>query len=163
MLNLSNLKPAKGSGKRRKKVGRGGKRGTYSGRGLKGQRSRSGGKSGLKRMGFKQTLQRIPKSRGFKSFRTKPAVVNLTDLEAKFKDGDKIDARRLISSGLVDSSKKEIKILGTGKLTKKFVVEATAFSKTAEKAIIKAGGEITKTQKASKLESKKINKSKDEK
>lgn len=147
MLNLSNLKPAKGSSKRRKKVGRGGKRGTYSGRGMKGQRSRSGGKSGLKRLGFKQTLQRIPKARGFKSQQPKKAVVNLSDLEDKFQDGDIVNARSLIKSGLIDNAKSGVKILGQGEISKKLTVEATAFSSSAEKAIIKAGGEIKETKK----------------
>jgi len=140
-LNLSNLKPAKGSTKTRKKVGRGGKRGTYSGRGLKGQRSRSGGKSGLKLKGLKETLKRVPKKRGFKSLTPKMEVVNLSDLESKFSADGIVDARKLLKLGLVNTTKNGLKILGNGKLTKKLVITANKFSATAKEAIEKAGGE----------------------
>jgi len=151
MLTLSNLKPAKGATKKRKKVGRGGKRGTYSGRGMKGQRSRSGGKGGLKALGFKQTLQRIPKKRGFKSLRPIMEVVNLIDLENKFNDNDIINIKQLIKTGLIDNGKNGVKILGQGKLSKKFIVMANAFSKSAEKAIVDAGGEIIKKARKQKI------------
>lgn len=139
-LNLSQLKPAVGSTKKRKRVGRGGKRGTYSGRGLKGQKSRSGGKSGLTALGFKQSLQRIPKIRGFKSNKPKMTVVNLERLETKFKDGDIIDIRKLIKMGLVDNAKNGIKVLARGSINKKLTVVADAFSQAAKQAIEKAGG-----------------------
>ena len=141
-LNLSNLKPAEGSTKKRKRVGRGGKRGTYSGRGLKGQKSRSGGKSGLKMMGFKQTLQRIPKLRGFKSLKAKKELVNLSDLDKNFNDGDVISPKEIIKVGLVNTLKNGVKVLGDGKITKKFTVSAHAFSATAKEAIEKAGGKV---------------------
>lgn len=141
MLNLSNLKPAKGANKRRKKVGRGGKRGTYSGRGLKGQRSRSGGKSGLKALGLKKTLQRIPKKRGFKSLKPKMEVVNLSNLN-KFNNGEKVNDRVLLKIGLISTVNNGVKVLGNGKIGKKLIITADAFSKSAEKAIIKAGGEV---------------------
>lgn len=140
-LSLSNLKPAKGSVKKRKKVGRGGKRGTYSGRGLKGQRSRSGGKSGLKALGFKQTLQRIPKKRGFKSLKPKVQVVNLSDLEKVFSDGDIINAKNMFAVGLIVDHKKAVKVLGQGKLTKKLIIIADFYSQSAKDAIEKQGGE----------------------
>ncbi|MFA4872209.1 MAG: 50S ribosomal protein L15 [Patescibacteria group bacterium] len=146
-LTLSNLKPAKGSTKKRKLVGRGGKRGTYSGRGIKGQKARSG-VSGLKALGFRQTRQRIPKLRGFRSLKPKMAIINLIDLENKFIDNDKVDAKKLIKAGLIESIKGGIKILGEGKLTKKLVVEAEAFSESAKKAIEAVGGQaIVKTKK----------------
>lgn len=138
-LTLSNLKPAKGSTKRRKRVGRGGKRGTYSGKGLKGQKARSG-VSGLKALGFKQTLQRTPKLRGFKSLKAKMAIVNLSDLDKIFKSGDKITPRELIKAGLIETSKNGVKVLGFGQLSKKLEVTVNAFSATAKEAIEKAGG-----------------------
>ncbi|MEK7653221.1 MAG: 50S ribosomal protein L15 [Patescibacteria group bacterium] len=141
-LNLSNLKPAKGSKRKSRRVGRGGKRGTYSGRGMKGQRARSGGKGGLKLLGLKQTLRRIPKKRGFQSLNKKFAVVNLADLEKKFQDGDVINARLMIRAGLIRDTKNGIKILGAGKLTKKLTVVANAFSASAQKAIEEGGGKI---------------------
>jgi large subunit ribosomal protein L15 len=139
-INLSNLKPARGAQKKSIKVGRGGKRGSYSGRGMKGQRARSGGKSGLKAFGLRQTLRRIPKLRGFRSPYPKMAVVNLADLDKKFAAGDIIDGAKLIRAGLVDKANNGIKILGTGKLSKQLTVTADAFSVSAKAAIEAAGG-----------------------
>lgn len=116
-LSLSNIKPAKGSTKKRKRVGRGNAsgHGTYSTRGLKGQKSRSG-VSGLKRLGMKQTLLRTPKKKGFTSLRGKDQVVNLEALNKYFKDGESVNPKSLYSKGLVDNIKTEIKILGQGEL-----------------------------------------------
>ncbi|MBU0732389.1 uL15 family ribosomal protein [Patescibacteria group bacterium] len=131
MLNLSNIK--KGKTKKKRRVGRGNSSGagTYSGRGQKGQRSRSGGKGGLKLKGLKETVSKLPKSRGFTSPNEKLNVINLADLEKKYKDGESIS---LIG----------IKVLGQGEIKKKLTVKAAAFSKSAEEAIINAGGKITK-------------------
>ena len=139
-INLSNLKPAKGAQKKSIKVGRGGKRGSYSGRGMKGQRARSGGKRGLKAFGLRQTVRRIPKLRGFRSAYPKMAVVNIAELDKKFIDGDIVDGAKMIRIGLVDKANKGIKILGTGKLAKKLSVIADAFSASAKAAIEAAGG-----------------------
>ena len=139
-LTLSNLKPAPGSTKRRKRVGRGGKRGTYSGKGMKGQKARSG-VSGLKALGFKQTLQRVPKLRGFKSLKAKMAIVNLSDLDNKFKSGDKVTPQDLIKLGLITTSKNGVKVLGFGTLSKKLNITADSFSASAKAAIEKAGGQ----------------------
>ena len=118
-LSLHTIKPAKGATKKRKKVGRGNAsgRGTYSGRGIKGQRSRSGGKSGLKRLGMRIILKNIPKKRGFKSDKPKNQVVNLTDLNKHFKDGDVVSPKSLLKAGLIDTIKLPVKILGKGELT----------------------------------------------
>lgn len=150
-LTLSNLKPAKGSQKKRKKVGRGGKRGTYSGRGMKGQRSRSGGKSGLKAMGMKKTLFRIPKNKGFKSLQPKKEVVNVSDLERVFKSDDVVNASKLLKRGLIQTTRNGLKILGNGELKKKLKVEAHQFSDTAKKAIMDAGGEVVVVETAKEL------------
>jgi len=141
-LNLSNLKPAKGSSKKKVRIGRGGKRGSYSGRGMKGQRARSGGRSGLKALGMKQMIQRIPKKRGFQSWKPKLPVINLADLEKKFNDGDIVDAKKVIQARLIDKKYKAYKVLGSGKLTKKLTVSAKAFSQGAKQAIEAAGGTI---------------------
>jgi len=140
IITLSNLKPAKGAVKKRRDIGRGGKRGSYSGRGLKGQKARSGGKSGLKALGFKQTLQRIPKLRGFKGLKAKMAIVNLSDLGKVFKSGDLVTSRELIKSGLIDSAKNGVKILGNGQLKKNLNVFVEAYSASAKAAIEKASG-----------------------
>lgn len=141
-ITLSNLRPAKGAQKKSIKVGRGGKRGSYSGRGMKGQRARSGGKRGLKAFGLQQTLRRIPKLRGFRSAYPKFAIVNIADLDKKFSDGDVVDGAKLVRAGLVDKSRDGIKILGNGKLSKKLSVIADAFSVSAKEAIEKAGGSV---------------------
>ncbi|HNW09274.1 MAG TPA: 50S ribosomal protein L15 [bacterium] len=139
-INLSNLKPATGSTKRKKRVGRGGKRGTYSGRGLKGQKSRSGGRGGLKALGFKQTLQRIPKKRGFNSPKAKLATINLSDLDNHFQADETVDAQKLLKAGLIKTAQNGVKVLAKGQLSKKLHVIADNFSQAAEQAITAAGG-----------------------
>jgi large subunit ribosomal protein L15 len=145
-LNLSNLKPAKGSKKAKKRIGRGGKRGSYSGKGMKGQKARSG-VSGLTALGFKQTLLRVPKLRGFRSLKPKMAVVNLSDLEKKFNDGDIIGLKQLKRFGLIDSKETSIKVLGNIKISKKFNIVADSYSIPAKAAIEAAGGKAELAQK----------------
>ena len=139
------LHTIKSSGnKKKKRVGRGNAsgKGTYSGRGIKGQRSRSGGKKGLKMKGFKSTLLRIPKLRGFKSPKMKKANIKLSDLEKHFNDGDLITPQVLEEKELINDRKTGVKILSQGTITKKLVFKDCWFSKTAEDKIIKAGGKI---------------------
>lgn len=143
-LTLHNLKINKAAKKKAKRVGRGNAsgHGTYSGRGLKGQKSRSGGKSGLKRRGLRQLLRNKPKIGGFKSLRSKLAVVNLDDLEKNFEAGELINDKKLLAKNLIKTNKFGVKILGEGKLTKKLIVIADSFSESAKKGIIEAGGSI---------------------
>jgi len=119
-LSLHTIKSNKGATKKRKRVGRGNAsgHGTYSGRGLKGQKSRSG-VSGLKRLGMKKQLLQIPKTRGFKSARAKNQVVNISDLNVNFKDGDEISPKTLLKKDLIGKIELPVKILGKGKLTLK--------------------------------------------
>ncbi|MFH1225878.1 MAG: 50S ribosomal protein L15 [bacterium] len=142
-LTLQTIRAPRGAKKSKKRRGRGNAsgHGSFSTRGQKGQRARSGGRSGLQRVALKTLLQKIPKTRGFVSHYPKPTVVNLKDLEKKFNDGELINAKKLISAGLVKPSRDGIKILGSGKLTKKFKIEAEAFSKTALEQIKSVGGE----------------------
>ncbi|MCH7492468.1 50S ribosomal protein L15 [Patescibacteria group bacterium] len=140
-LSLSNLKAPKVRKKKRVGRGDGSGRGTYSGRGLKGQRSRSGGKRNLKRRGLKQSLQQIPKSRGFKSFRPVYNTVNIVQLSDVFEAGSVVSPARMLAAGLV-KSKNRIKVLGHGVLKNKMTIQAHRFSKSAERAIKKAGGNI---------------------
>ena len=130
------------SKRRAKRVGRGNGsgRGTYSGRGLKGQRARSGGRGGLKRKGLMQMLRSKPKVGGFKSKKPKFETINLDDLQKHFEAGDKVDAKKLLSKGLILAPRPGVKILGAGVLSKKLTVFASAFSETAKEAILKAGG-----------------------
>ena len=137
-INLSNLKPAAGSTKKRKTIGRGGKRGSYSGKGMKGQRSRSG-VSGLKALGMKQMMLSTPKTRGFRSMYAKLPVINLTDLN-RFDDGAIVDIRKAVQQGLVDKRFKQFKVLGQGTLEKKLTVIADSFTESAISAIKAKGG-----------------------
>src|SRR6056297_3635764 len=147
-LKLSNLKPKKGSKSSKKRVGRGNSSGygTYAGRGMNGQRSRSGGKKGLKLKGFRSVLKRIPKLKGFKSIHKKPAIVNLSTLQNKFKSGDTVDLETLKEKNILSNKEKNVKILGKGEIKKKLTVKADAFSKSAEKAIKDANGKVIKTK-----------------
>ncbi|MDQ4029558.1 MAG: 50S ribosomal protein L15 [Actinomycetota bacterium] len=152
-LNLSSLKPAQAR-KDRKRVGRGlgSGKGRYSGRGIKGQKARSG--SAKMRAGFEggqmPMYMRVPKQRGATSkdampigpFMTKTVPVNLRDLEARFEAGDEVTVDALIEKGLIKNSKTDVKILGSGDLTKKLAVSAHGFSKTAREKIEAAGGSV---------------------
>ncbi|PKL72350.1 50S ribosomal protein L15 [Candidatus Kuenenbacteria bacterium HGW-Kuenenbacteria-1] len=142
MLNLHNLKSTKGSRKKSKRIGRGGKRGSYSGRGMKGQKARSGGKKGLQLKGLKKMIQSIPKKRGFKSMHPKLEIVNIKQLSVKFKDDDIITPEILLKEKLVSKIKNGVKILGNGELKKKLIIKGCAISKFAKDKIEKAGGKV---------------------
>lgn len=143
-ISLANLKTVKKRKSRRLGRGNSSGRGTYSGRGLKGQRSRSGGRKGLQKLAAKAFLKNLPKSRGFKSFYPKNIVVNLDTLEKIFKDNETVDPERLLKEGIIRSAYPAVKILGQGKISKKLIVKAHGFSRVAENAIKKAGGEAIK-------------------
>lgn len=145
MLRLDNLRPAPGSKRRPKRVGRGyssGHGGHESGRGTKGQNSRSGV---TVRPGYEggQTpfWMRFPK-RGFQNVsRVDYAVVNVGDLDARFSPGDEVSLEVLVERGLVKDPKGGLKILGQGELTKALRVTADRFSRTAREKIEAAGGQ----------------------
>ncbi len=120
-----------------RRIGRGGKRGTYSGRGIKGQKARAGHKI---RPAERDILKKIPKLRGykFKSFRPKPAVVNLGYIDKKFKPGDTVSPESLLKVGLIHKIKgrmPKVKILGKGELKKRLVFKDLLFSEAAQKKI----------------------------
>lgn len=142
-MKLHELKPAEGSRKRRKRVGRGigSGHGKTSGRGHDGQNARSGG--GV-RLGFEggqiPLFQRLPK-RGFTNVNRKDyAVVNLDKLNV-FDEGTEVTPELLLETGIVSNAKSGIKILGNGVLEKKITVKANKFSASAKEAIEKAGGQ----------------------
>jgi large subunit ribosomal protein L15 len=139
-ITLSNLRAH--PHKSRKRIGRGtgSGHGTFSTRGQKGQRSRTGGRKNLKRRGLKLYLAQIPKRKGFKSLSIRPAVVNIADLEKKFESGSMVNLQTLRRANLVGLDQHTVKILGTGKLTKKLTVQVHGFSKSAKDAITKVGG-----------------------
>jgi len=143
-MQLHDLKPAKGAHRRPDRVGRGtgSGRGKTSGRGQKGQNARSEGF----RVGFEggqmPFAQRIPKLPGFKNrFKKIYAVVNVSKL-SRFADGAKVDAAALLAAGLVKGDG-QIKILGAGRIKRRLMVEAHAFSHSAREAIERAGGTVT--------------------
>jgi len=140
-MQLHELQP-KTKFKSRKRVGRGGKRGTYSGKGQKGQKSRAGHRI---RPAERDFIQRLPKLRGFKfkSLKLKPVVINLNDLEKKIK-GNIINKQSLIQAGLIKKSDKKIKILGPKKeeIKQAFQIEGLEVSKKLRKVIELAGGTI---------------------
>lgn len=120
-------------GRTARRVGRGGKRGTYSGRGIKGLGARAGGKF---RPAERDILKKIPKLRGwsFKSFRGRPAAVNLDMIEKRFREGETVSPQVLLEKGLVRRIKgrtPEVKILGRGELKKRVVFKDVGFSKPA--------------------------------
>jgi len=134
--------------KRKKRVGRGGKRGTYSGRGIKGQKSRAGRKLAPV---IRDLIKKYPKLRGYrwksniKNQKSKVAILNLETLEKKFSSGDKITPEILFENKLIHKIKKrmpEVKILGKGKITKNLIIENCKISKGAKAKIEKAGGKI---------------------
>jgi len=127
----------------RKRVGRGGKKGTYSGRGMKGQKSRSGASQSPTFEGGKTTLiQKTKKLKGFKSRNPKKLAINLSVLEAKFKDGEKVNAKSLKEKKVIRKISQAIKILSEGEITKKIIIENIEISKKAKEKIEKAGGKI---------------------
>jgi large subunit ribosomal protein L15 len=128
-------------------VGRGGKRGKTSGRGHKGQNARSGNSG---RPEIRDMIKQIPKLRGRgvninKSFRAKAQAVSLTDLEANFKDGERVNPSSLFEKGLLTKKSGKlpiVKILNNGEITKKLEIKNCLTSKTAKEAIEKAGGKL---------------------
>ena len=142
-ISLHTIKPAKGSRKSAKRIGRGlSKGGSYSGKGVKGQRSRSGGRSGLQKKCIRQIMLAMKKSRGFKSPHEKAAVVNLGIISKSFPDGAKINPKMLAAKGLIPFEGKKVKILGDGAISIKVIIEGCTVSATAKEKIEKAGGSI---------------------
>ncbi len=142
-MQLQNIKPLHKT-KHSKKIARGGKRGTTSGRGTKGQKSRAGARI---RPEYRDLIMKFPKKRGwsFKSRNLKPVVINLDVLENKFASGALITPQVLAENGLIAKSKRfvqKVKILGNGILKKKFDFKEVAVSESARKKIEAAGGKI---------------------
>ena len=151
-LNLSNLQPAQPR-KDRKRVGRGpgSGKGKFSGRGVKGQKSRSG--SHKMRAGFEggqmPIYMRIGKLRGSTSkdampvgpFRTETAPINLRDLD-RFESGDVVTPESLVEKRLLKNTKIDVKLLGTGEVSKKLTIRVHAISASAREKIEAAGGTI---------------------
>ena len=142
MLHL--LKPATGSRKSRKRVGRGDSsgHGKTATRGAKGQKARTGGKRGLARFAVRGAVLRIPKKRGFTSAKQAPVAVTLERIASAFPSGT-VTPRQLVKAGLVDSVRYGVKVIGSAKLEQPLTVEAHRFSRTAKSSLAAAKGKAT--------------------
>ncbi|WP_228430703.1 50S ribosomal protein L15 [Baekduia soli] len=152
-IGLHNLKPAPGSRKPRKRVGRGEGSGTgkTAGRGQKGYGSRSGAKDRARFEGGQMPIHmRMRKLRGphmkksmpFEPFRTHTQAVNLKDLESRFDSGAEVTLEALKAAGLGTRKDIPVKILAKGEISKPLTVHAHKFSGTARAAIEAAGGTV---------------------
>jgi large subunit ribosomal protein L15 len=151
-VGLHTLKPADGSRRPRKRVGRGGGsgHGKTSGRGHKGAGARSGNKRKVAYEGGQNPVHmRMRKLRGpnkkmsmpFENFRTQTQPVNLSDLDARFKANDEVTPESLREAGLA-KRRHPVKILARGEISKKLTVRAHAFSAQAREKIEAAGGTV---------------------
>ncbi len=145
-MQLHNIKPSHKT-KKKKRIARGGKRGGYSGRGIKGQKSRAGAKI---RPAIRDLITKFPKQRGrakhvFKSLVKKHVVLNLRDIEKKFRNGEIVNPATLFKKKLItgkESAISKIKILGDGEISKKLAFHNVLLSKSARVKIEKADGTV---------------------
>jgi len=142
-MQLHELKP-KHKIKERKRVGRGGRKGSYSGKGIKGQSSRSGRRF---EPVIRSLIKRYPKLRGyrFKGMPDNIAVLNLSALKGKFEASEIVNPQALLEKRIVsriNGKTPKVKILGKGDLTKPLNFEGCDFSKREKEKIEKSGGKI---------------------
>jgi len=141
-MKIEDLKPAPGSTKKTKRVGRGigSGHGKTSCKGHKGQKARSGGPKGPAFEGGQMPLQRRLPKRGFKNrFTIEYAIVNLKDI-SKMEGTDIITAETLIEQGIIKDLKNGLKILGEGDIKRPLTIKADVFSASATAKIVAAGG-----------------------
>ncbi len=145
-MELKDLKPAEGSRKNRKRVGRGGASGTgkTSGRGLNGQKSRAGGGKGTGFEGGQTPLaRRLPKLPGFRNINHVEYVpVNVSRIEKYFEAGEAVDGESLVAKGIIKHSTDLVKVLGDGEITKAVTVKVDKVSASAKAKIEAAGGKV---------------------
>ena len=140
-MDLSNLKPAKGSkhDSFRKGRGHGSGNGKTAGKGHKGQKARSGAPRPGFEGGQMPLYRRLPK-RGFTNINSKEIIaINLSDLE-RFEDGSTVDVNTLLETGIIKKRGDGVKVLGDGKFTKKLNVKVDAYSASAKEKIEALGG-----------------------
>ena len=130
--------------KKKKRVGRGGKRGTYSGRGIKGQGARAGGKFPPS---IRELIKHYPKLRGTRAqiLRKRTATLNIDALEGKLETGTIVTPQLLLERKIIrriDGATPGVKILGRGELSKSFTIQGCEVSQSAKVKIEKAGGII---------------------
>jgi len=145
-MKINELKPAPGSKKKAKRIGRGlgSGHGRYATKGLKGQKSRSGGTKGAGFEGGQMPLQRRVPKRGFSNapFKKEYAIVNLEDLNKIIDEVDIITPETLLQKGIVKDLKDGLKILGNGEIKKSITVKTNAISKSALQKIQSVGGKV---------------------
>lgn len=130
--------------KKSRRIGRGGKRGTTSGRGTKGQKSRAGHRI---RPAIRDLMMKIPKRRGskFKSLKEPFIVVDLGIINRNFNPGEKVTPRTLIQRRMINFGKgvaPRVKVLAEGQINKKLIFEGLAVSRKAAEKILLQGGEV---------------------
>jgi len=142
-MQLHNLQQ-KHKSKSRKRIGRGGKKGTYCGKGVKGQKCRAGRKM---QPIIRELIKRYPKLKGYRE-NPKPrllAVINLRFLDKNFENDDKVTPDVLLNKNLIDKMKNRkpaVKILANGEIKKNLTIENCEVSSTAKEKIEKAGGKV---------------------
>lgn len=145
-MELKDLKPAEGSRKNRKRVGRGhaAGQGKTAGRGMNGQKSRSGGGKGAGFEGGQTPLaRRLPKLPGFRNInRVEYLPVNVSRLEEKFEAGDVVDGASLKAKGIIKHEDALVKVLGDGDITKALTIKVDKVSASAKAKIEAAGGKV---------------------
>ena len=129
----------------KRRIGRGGKRGTYSGRGMKGQKARAGNRPAPV---VRELLKRYPKLKGYRRVKRqrKPQSVSLAVIEKKFSKDEVVSPKALVAKGLIKQQKSgtpKVKIVGLGKLKSVLTIQGCILSAGAKKAIEKSGGKIT--------------------
>ncbi len=142
-MQLHQLQP-KNPPRSARRIGRGGKRGTTSGRGTKGQKARAGAKI---RPAIRDIMKKFPKQRGyrFRPFRPKPAVVDLRRIQGHFLPGATVDPAALLQAGLIHKMKGRIpaiKVLGSWVIKKKMHFRGVDLSASARARVQEAGGTI---------------------
>jgi large subunit ribosomal protein L15 len=145
-MQLNDLRPADGSKKNRKRIGRGNSsgHGTTAGRGSKGQLSRSGGGKGAGFEGGQNPLaMRLPKLPGFRNInRVSYTPVNVGRLNDKYEAGETVNGDTLVEKGITKSANENVKVLGDGDLTKALTVQVDKVSASAQAKIEAAGGKV---------------------
>lgn len=145
-MELKDLRPAAGSRKNRKRVGRGPASGTgkTAGRGMNGQKSRAGGGKGAGFEGGQTPLaMRLPKLGGFRNInRVEYLPVNVSRIEEKFEAGDVVDHDALVVKGIIKKNTALVKVLGDGDITKAVTVKVDKVSASAAAKIEAAGGKV---------------------
>jgi|SRR3989344_4479457 len=144
-MQIHNIKP-KTRRKRVKSIGRGGKRGTYSGRGIKGQKAHAGRKI---RPELRDIIKKLPKKRGYRfhSIKNKPVVVSIATLDKIFNSEESVSPQTLAEKRIIrkkHNKKFNVKIVGSSMLRKKLKISHCLISRGAQEAIEKAGGTVSR-------------------